>query len=71
VSEKNLTLLIPLLTRIEVGVSILMAVPAIVAAFQVKRLQRWWEEGQAWWRVKQQEQQENQSKETQFKESTT
>ncbi len=48
-----------------------MAVPAIVAAFEVKRLQRWWEEGQTWWRIKQQEQQENQSQENQLKEKPT
>jgi len=53
-----------------VGVTIAMAVPAIVAAFQVKRLQRWWEEAHALMRVKRMEQQESQSQESQLKEKT-
>ncbi len=28
------------------GVTLLLAIPLVVAAFQVKRLQRWWEEAQ-------------------------
>jgi len=46
-----------------VGVTIAMAVPLIIAAFQVKRLQRWWEEGLALMRLQRMEQQKSQVKE--------
>jgi hypothetical protein len=42
-----------------------MAVPAIVVAFQVKRLQLWWEKVDAKWRVQQQEKKEKQESELQ------
>jgi hypothetical protein len=31
------------LTNFSVGVTVAMAIPAIIFAFQVKRLQKWWE----------------------------
>jgi hypothetical protein len=45
-----------------------MAVPLIIAAFEVRTFQRWWDEGQALMRLKQMEQQESQSQEGQLKE---